>query len=941
MYGKKTILQFTKQFLPIVIVSFFHNGLIHSQSYTLPFFPDGTYDSSVPTPEDVLGFPIGEKPANYEEVVRYIKTLAETSTKVQLFEAGETYEKRTLYYLIISSEENMKRLDTIRENLALLADPRKISSDGEVQQIIDDTPAVAWIMHSIHGNELSGTDSSLQLAYQLAAGTDPLTEKIRRELVVGIDPMENPDGRERYLAQLQQWGGIMTSNDVQDIKHTGTWPWSRTNHYMFDLNRDWFILAHPESRARVNAIRTWNPQVVVDAHEMGSLSTYLFNPPREPFNHNFHPSIFEWWNTFSVDQAKAFDRYGWSYYSGEWNEEWFPGYTTSLVTLMGSIGILYEQAQTDGSTVKRPDGTELTSREAIHHQFISSMANITTTLENRKTLLRNYYTIKKDALESFGKNDVRVYYIDPSKNPSRVERLIKQLQILGIEIDTLDEATQLSKLTSYRESGLQAKTLPKGTYVIRTAQPLRPVINSILEFDPRLTTAFVQSEREHLEKGKGTRLYDPCAWSMLLAYDTDAYTSTETPKIKTTALTHIPQISGEVTNAQPAYGYLIDYRDDRAVDALLQLFAGDFQVRMSREPFTIEGRLYPRGTLLIRNHENKASLTQDIQEIARSTQTVIYGVDTAQSTKGPDLGGGEFILLEAPRVAMLTGSAINSYSFGTVWFMMDYQLQMRHTILDYEALSYTDLRKYNVLVMPNSGSYKRILGDAGLKKLKDWVSGGGTLIAIDGAAAYLADSTSAFSNVKIRRQALDELESYKCAVMLEDQAGTTQIDSLSIWEHGTLQKEETPKVKETEETAKKKVSKDELVEHDERLRLFLPRGAILRTNLDEEHWLNYGVGKNVPVMFYSSYVFLSKKPVQTAARFSDAANLRMSGLLWPEARERWEKTAYATSESYGNGQIILFAHEPFFRSYFYGTGRMFINSLLLGPGFGTQLVVDW
>ncbi|MBN1292307.1 MAG: hypothetical protein JXB48_10755, partial [Candidatus Latescibacteria bacterium] len=791
MYGKNTFQSDFKQLLMIIIILLCHNSIIHSQSYSVPFFPDGTYDKSIPAPLEVLGFPIGEKPVSYEEAVHYIKTLANASPRVQIFEAGETFEKRTLYYLIISSEENCKRLDTIRENLALLADPRKLLSEDKVQEIIDNTPAVAWMMYSIHGDELSGVDASLQLAYQLAAGTDPLTEWIRRELVVGIDPMENPDGRARYLAQMQQWGGSMISTDAQSIKHTGVWPWGRTNHYLFDLNRDWFILANPESRARVKALRTWHPQVVVDAHEMGSYDTYLFNPPREPFNHNFHSSIFEWWNKFSADQAKAFDRYGWSYYSREWNEEWFPGYGTSFLTLMGAVGILYEQAQTDGSTIKRPDGTELTASEAIHHQFTSSMANITTTLENSKTLLLNYYNIKKDAIQSFRKNDVQVYYIDPSKNPSRAHCLVERLLMIGIEVETLDEATQLAKLNTYRESGSRTKTLPKGTYVIRTSQPLRPVINSILEFDPRMTTAFVQSEREYLEKGKGTRLYDPCAWSMLLAYDVDAYTSTETPRAKTTAIYQIQQTTGEVTKQQPAYGYLIDYRDDHAVDALLQLFAKDYQIRSAREPFIIEGRSYPRGTLLIRNHENPSSLASDIQNIARTTQMVIYGVDTAQCTEGPDLGGGEFILLEAPRVALLTGPEISSYSFGTLWYMMDYELQMRHTILNHDNLGNADLRKYNVLVMPSSGSYKRILGDDGLKKIKDWVSDGGTLIAISSASAFLADSTTAFSKVKIRRQALEELEQYKQAVLLEDKAGKTQVDSLAIWEKGTVQKEET------------------------------------------------------------------------------------------------------------------------------------------------------
>ena len=919
---------------------------VRAQITDTSFFPDGTYDSTIPPPEEVLGFPIGERPSRYEETVRYITTLAESSPRVRLFESGKTYENRTLYYLMIGSEDNISRLDTISEAMAKLADPRIITSDSQVEALIDETPGIAWMMYSIHGDEFSGVDSALQLAYQLAAGTDPLTEKIRRELVVGIDPMENPDGRERFLAQMQQWQGRVSSSDGQSIQHTGVSPWGRTNHYLFDLNRDWFILEHPESRARVKVLRKWHPQVVVDAHEMGSYDTYLFNPPREPINSNIHSSILEWWKTFSVDQAQAFDRYGWSYYTREWHEDWYPGYGTSFPSVLGAVGILYEQAQTDGSSIKRPDGTLLTFRDAVHHQFISSLANITTAADNSKALLRNYYTIKKESVIPPKKGEIQAYYIDPGKNPTRARRLVERLLLHGIEIDVTNEAVSMKKLRSFRDKEPSAKTLPAGTYVIHLEQPLKLLINAILEFDPRLTTAFLQTEREHVEKGKGTRLYEASAWSMLLSYDVDAYVSTETPPEQTTQLNGVTEPKGKTVNRRPGYGYIIDYRDDNAIDALISLFEKGYAVRLAMKPFRIDGHDFSRGSLLVRVHENPSSLIDDIGDVAQTAHVHIYGIDTALAQVGPDLGGREFRLLTAPKIAVLTGPSISSYSFGTIWFLLDYELECHHSILNYNYLSSFDLRKYNVLVMPSAGieSYRRILGDSGLKKIKDWVAGGGTLISTGNGSAYLADSTTAFSKVNLRRQALTELPLYKKAVDWEKSAGKTVVDSLELWEGAApegKEKDKNPDKDEEAETAEKKLTKEEIAELDERQRLFLPRGAILRVDLDEEHWLNFGAGSEVPAIIYSPYAFLSKKPVQTAARLSEAPLLRLSGLLWPEARTRWEKTAYVTREAHGKGQVILFAGEPDFRSYFYGTSRLLINAMLLGPGLGTQQVIEW
>ena len=315
-------------------------------------------------------------------------------------------------------------------------------------------------------------------------------------------------------------------------------------------------------------------------------------------------------------------------------------------------------------------------------------------------------------------------------------------------------------------------------------------------------------------------------------------------------------------------------------------------------------------------------------------------MNSALSEKGPDLGGNDFRLLQTRRIAVLGGDAASTYNLGAIWYLLDYELQTRYSIIHSSRINRVDLRKYNVLILPSAsggpGNYKRLFGKEGLSKLKDWVSDGGTLIGIGSGAAFLADSASRFSKVKLRRQALKELSLYRIAVEQERQIGEITIDSLAVWEGKKVVSGKESK-KQPSANGKLKLLRME----DQRQRLFMPRGAILHVELDERHWLNFGVGDRVPAILYTSYAFLSKSPVQTAARFSSAERLRLSGLLWPEAKTRWEHTAYATREGRGRGQIILFAGEPNFRSYFYGTGRMLINSFLLGPGFGTRPVVEW
>jgi len=904
----------------------------------LPFFPNGAYDTKIPTPEKVIGFVMGAKPCRYEQMLDYLMALDQSSLEVVLREYGQTHEGRRLYCLIISSIENIARLDEIQQEIGLLADPRKISSDRQAKELIQKLPVVAWMAYSIHGDELSSTDAALQLAYQLAAGTDTLTKKLKENLIIVIDPLQNPDGRERILSQIQSFSGRIVSWDVQSMAHGGVWPWGRGNHYLFDLNRDWFALVHPESQGKIKAILEWSPQVLVDCHEMGAFDTYLFSPPREPFNPFMISTIRKWWKMFAQDQAKVFDRYGWSYYTREWNEEWFPGYGSSWSIFLGAVGILYEQAGVSGSQVKKPDKSILTYRETVHHQFLSSLANLTTAANNRQELLNDFYKEKRGAVNP---KQATTYIFVPGENESRTTQFIETMLKQNIEVMRAQKDFTATDLTDIWRDKYSKKTFPKGSYIISSAQPLSHLVKAILEFDLKVPSDFLKTERLELEKGNGTRLYEITSWSVPLAYNLVAYRTDKSLNVETVPVTEIQTVPGNLHNPQAGYGYVLSWGTFNSALAVARLLEKDFKLRVAEKPFKVDGKRFQPGAILTRKSENSPGLEPVLEEIAQQNGVEIWGVNTALAEDGADLGGGEFELLQQPKIGLLANSPIDFTNFGAIWHLLDQKLGIRVTTLDISRFGERDLRLYNVLVFPSSWGgleeYARQLGDSGIVKLEEWIENGGTLVAIGGAAAFACDTSTGLSQVRLKEQVLDSLDLFEKGLDQLEKAENYQIDSVDLWEPT---KTETEK-KGTTESPSPKPNPQSLKEADKRGQLFMPRGAILRVELDKEKWLSFGAGDKVPVLVYTSDAYLCKDPVLTIGRYAEEGQLRLAGLLWPEARSRWAKTSYLTREARGKGQIILFASPPNFRGYFAGAEQLLINAFLLGPGMGTEIPREW
>jgi len=905
--------------------------------YDVPFYSGGSYRLDIQSPDDFFGFFLGSRPVSHPEVLAYLEYLAASLPNASLKNYGTTFEGRRLVYLTVTSESNAENIELLRGNIAKLSDPRLLNSEQAARNIIEKNPAVAWMEYGIHGDEFSSTDAALQLAYQLLAGTDEVSEKIRNNLVVCIDPLQNPDGRTRILTQLRQFNSVVPSTDVQSLHHKGLWPGGRGNHYLFDLNRDWFALVHPETQGRVRALLSWNPQFVVDCHEMGSFDTYLFNPPREPFNPFLPDYIHKWWNIFAKDHATAFDQYGWSYYTRDWNEEMYPGYGSSWPIYTGAVGILYEQAGVDGSLVKRPDGTTLTFRETVHHQFISSLANLTTAANHRTELLTSYYDEKVKATGGVRKRVRDVAFLfPPGNNQSRLERFAKKLLLQNIEVEKSTEVFEIRGVLSRDGENQREITFPKGTLIVWVNQPNRNLIEAILTFDIRMSTDFLKTQRKSRLKYGRTKLYDSTGWSLALAYDIDVYYSKSMPVVNAIPFTSSGK-PGKIVGRAPNSGYVFSGADDRALFALTQLMEKGVKVWCARESFEVEGRNYPRGSFLIRMEANRDIPEETIEAIARESGTTLYGVNTELVSDGPDLGGREFQLLARPRIALIGGSPISPYGFGTAWHLLDCRMNMPISTLDLSTLSSTDLEKYTVLVFPGiSGgplTYKRLLGESGMNILRDWVKDGGTLVAMESAAGFLADTSSDFSTVRQKRQVLKILAEYEAGFRAIKEAESPEVDSLAVWEGKVSEDVEKKVVPDLDDSTIKR--KDELA------RKLSPQGVIMKVNLDTEHWLSYGCSSDVPIMVNTTYAYLAKGGVEVAGRVAGESHIRLSGLLWPEARERWSETVWAAREGLGKGQLILFATQPNFRAYFHGGERILLNALLLGPGFGSQQTVEW
>ncbi len=916
----------------------------------------GDYDAAITTPEAFLGFPAGQKTATPEQINQLVNLWAAESDKANIIEYARTYEGRALHYLIISSVENINKIEQIKSNISKLAHPDKLG-ESEISRLISETPATAWMAYSIHGNESSGADAALALIYHLIASEDADITGLLDSMVVLVDPMMNPDGRARFTKNMQENRGAAPNLDSQSLLHTGVWPFGRTNHYYFDLNRDFYFAANPESRGRIKAINQWYPLLMVDIHEMGSLDTYLFGPPREPINEHIPRSVAKWSLVFAADQAATYDRKGWPYYTGEWFESLYPGYS-NYAEYRGSIHILYEQAKTSEDGIRLENGHIRSYRESVDHQFVSSLANLKTLQKNSAEIYRDFVKNRLSNIARSGPYANRSYVVLPSENTSRLDKLLELLQMQDIEYFINTKPQDVDQAKNHLGQTLEDVTIPAGALVIPNRQYEAPLIAAILEFDAKIKDPVLLEERQKTLRNGDSIMYDATAWNLTMMYGLPAL---EVPQhISSNLEQPAATAPAGIVEREDTIAYIVDGASDASVGFAARLLEQDVQVRVLDKDGLFNGLQFNRGSVVVYKYDNRIDgqiLTGLVQQAALSTGTRVQSISQGLGEGDlPDIGGQYFRLLKKPQVAMLTQSGINPGDFGSIWHMLDTELGIRHSHLSQELLNRMDLRPYNVLVVPSR--YYGSLSKANIELIDAWVKNGGTLI-VNGSSANQLASEEGFSKVVLLKDSFEKASEFNIALVREYLA---QQDTIS--NNGAISSHTVPGelwFPWTDRKDLEPMDKEQLEQWDNWTSEFMPAGAMAASRTDQKHWLTYGVDAQLPVLIGNAPLFMAKEGVDAVVRYGALVDnpaakekyigwasipkgkdiyLRMSGLIWPEGAQRLSNAAYLTRERKGNGQIILFANMPNFRAATKGTARLLLNAIVYGPGLGANNPVD-
>ena len=903
-------------------------------SYLAPFFTDAELSLEVTDPEELLGQLVGSRMATDLEIRACFEAWAKESDRIILLEHGVSHEGRAQYHVVVTSPANHARLDTILKDNARLFDPRGLS-EADGRELLGRALPVAWMGYSIHGDETSGSDASLALAHRLVAGTDPATLAMLDEVITVIDPIMNPDGRQRILTQAEQMSGYAKSLDHEGLLR-GRWPRGRGNHFLFDMNRDWIAGTQPETVGRWAAILRYHPQLLVDAHEMSGLDTYLFYPQADPINPHVPAGLIESQEVFGDAIAGAFDSYSWDYYTREWADGWAPFYSDAWAGLTGAVGVLYEQGAVIGNPMMRASGAVLSYRESVHHQAVASWACLEALRQNSGWFLERYLAdARRITAESRD-----VFVVRPNSNSARSAELLRVLIGQGVEVErALKPFTLNSAVDRFGDSANAPLTLPEGSLIVRAAQPMGRAVRAYCEFDTQLSAEALLKERSSLERKAESKIYDTMAWSLPHALDLDAFWGELRAKVETSMISSPPALEGVIPVIDsPPVAYAVDGADDKALEFAVHAMKAGLQVHASDKAFVHKESSLARGSLLVRRHENSSdNFDERVAAAARAAGVELRAFSTGRAPDdGPDLGGGHFELLARPRVALIGNSPTAPDTFGHLWHYLDARLGLVHTILDAQSLSSYDLRRYNVLIMPpGSGSVIREHKEA----LETWTRSGGTLIACGDSAAALTAEDTGLSGVVLRRDVLDKLAQYTAVALRERSARSVEIDAEALWSGAAVEaaaKEETAELSSIAH-----VEGESPEEREAWMRRFSPRGAMLRAEARQESWLTAGAGEQVPVLFGGSSVYLTPASVETAVRFATAKDVRLSGLLWPEAAERIGDSAWLTRESVGDGQVILFTSMPGYRGFHFATARFFGNAVVLGPGLGAKAPLPW
>ncbi|HYE88019.1 MAG TPA: M14 metallopeptidase family protein [Vicinamibacterales bacterium] len=862
-------------------------------------WPGAKYDAAIPTIKSVLGHDHGEVITPPDGIERYLRALqAAAPTKTRMIEYARTWEGRPLWLFVIGGPERIAKLDQVKADMQRLADPRRLQS-GEAERLIKQLPVVVWLMHGVHGNEISSADAALVEAYHLlAAQGDADVDLVLRDALVLIDPMQNPDGRARFVSSNLQGRAATADPAPYSAEHDEPWPGGRSNHYLFDMNRDWFAQTQPETRGRIKIGLEYQPQITVDLHEQGGDNFYYFSPPAEAINPHVTKSQIAAWELLGRANAARFDERGWPYYIREVYDAFYPGYGDSWPTFQGSIGNTYEQASARGLVFARSDGDTLTYRDGVMHHFNAAIVTAITAARNRERLLRDYFEYRRTAIAEGEKAPIREYVIVPGEDLSRAALLARNLATQGIEVRRAEEPIKLA-----------SRTIPAGAYIVSNAQPTARMIRNLLDPRTEQSPEFIKKQEERRKMRLNDQIYDITAWNLPMLYDAELVTSPTAITVKTS---NVPPQYDAPFAARPLtaakVGYLVPWGSAAvalAADAMKQ----GIRIRSVGGAFTHNGRRYPIGTAFIRNTENAADLPAKLSALMTKHGAEIVPIDSTWVDEGTSLGSNDVAALKAPKVLLAWDTPTQSLSAGWMRFALERRFGIGATAVRTASLARANFNDYDVVVLP-SGNYSGSINDAVLNRLKDWLRSGGTLVTVAEATRWATGSSVGLLDT---------------TGLLKD--GRPDVPPPGGGSSGSNSSSGS-NAKPVEFDYDKAIQ-------PERERPASQPGAILRVTLDTNHWLTAGNDNETQVMIEGNRVFapLKLNSGRNVGVYGTKDKLIASGLIWPDAQDILVQKAFLMHQPFGQGHVIAFAEDPNYRAFTEATMLLFANAVMLGPGY--------
>ncbi|GAB3661601.1 M14 family metallopeptidase [Echinicola sediminis] len=815
--------------------------------------PGYSYNPDIPTPESVLGFNIGEWHVSHDQVYMYMKELAAASDRVKIEVIGRTYEKRPLIMLTISHPNNLDRINAIKYQRSQLRDPSQSRSLD-----LENMPVVAYMGYSVHGNEPSGVNASLLAAYHFAAANE-IEEDLKNTIIL-MEPGLNPDGINRFASWVNSNRSIHMNGHAVNRELNEAWPGGRTNHYWFDLNRDWLPVQHPESRSRISKLQEWKPNMVLDFHEMGTNSTFFFQPGIPSRNHPLTPAKnFELTEKIAQYHSKYLDEIGSLYFSQESYDDYYYGKGSTYPDVQGQIGILFEQASSRGHFQESTNGP-LSFAFTIRNQFTASLSSFEAAVSMRKDLnsyMRDFYL---DAKSDSDADTNKAYIFGMQKDRGKTFHLADMILQHDIKLYELKENITVN--------GVDFKA--EHAFIIPLNQPQYRLIKGMFE----TRTEFQDS-----------LFYDVSAWTLPMAFDMQFMTLNS----RILNLANVEEVKkglqmpkGKVNGAAGAYGYAFEWTEYYAPKAAYMLMQKGYNLRVAHTPFEISSELkFERGSILVDKGRSGASdqtFFEDLQTAASQTGITIHGINSGY-TGGINMGSPSIDVLEKPEIALMVGDGITSSEAGEIWHLLDQRMEMPITLVPKELIGRADLHRYNVLILPN-GDYSSLHGTS-IDKLKSWVSDGGTLIA--------------------RGRALSWLNQHKIGKFTFKE--TTDKDSTLQKSYANLANDRGSKV---------------------------TGGAIFNAKLDLSHPLGYGYQSEDIYTFRNNNQFMEPSDNPFANPLVYTSSPLASGYIHPDNLEQLKNTATIRLSSMGRGKIIGFVDNPNFRAFWFGTNKLFFNSIFFG-----------